>query len=358
MLPPGQQRGDLCAPGGQEPGDGARAPGPLWALPRARPWQGSSVTLAEYVPVSVRNASGLWFAPGTLVLWRRGPSRPAPDSFLEAPGSPSRRQPLFARLPGPQLPAENGPGAGRVRRPWQPPTCPPDGAAGQGPTARPGLEPTSDPEPPPIRAEAGPPARGWTQAAEREALRAPEGNSGQRMGLPEARGGVGGFLPFPGTALPGQFPGLRSPACKHPPRPPRPPRPPSACRAAGPSRTPRSWRPSVDRFPGVSEAGLRAWSRRAPDKLLCRLRAPRRCGVKGRAGPRMPPAWRPPEAPSPYSVSEVEGGGGQDAHSAAATPRPGGLCKASPPGSCPRRPGGQTLGRLRVCVAPVGSGGA
>ena len=211
-----------------------------------------------------------------------------------------------------------------------------------------------------IRTEAGPQARGVDAGCgERGALRAPEGNSGQRMGLPEARDGGGGSSLFLGPPLPGQFPGLRSPTFKHPPRPPRPG--PAALRLpAGWSLRdpPRSWRPPVDRFPGVSEAGLWAWSRCAPDELLCRLRGPRTCGVKGRAGPRMPPAWRPPEAPSPYSVSEVEGGGGQDAHSAAATPRPAELCKASPPGSCPRRSGGQTLGRLRVCVAPVGSGGA
>ena len=116
-----------------------------------------------------------------------------------------------------------------------------------------------------------------------------------RMGLPEARDGWGASSLFLGPPC-----RANSLTCEAAPAnipTPGPARPPSACPAGWRLRVPpRSRRPPDDRLPGVPKAELWAWSRRGLDELLCRVGGPRRCGVKGRVGPRVPPARRSPEA--------------------------------------------------------------
>ncbi|XP_060251154.1 collagen alpha-2(IX) chain-like isoform X2 [Ovis aries] len=163
-------------------------------------------------------------------------------------------------------------------------------AAGQ---PAPGLEPTLDPEPrqDPLRDWATGPGGGRRPLRDRGAPRTRRKlqteDADTRMELPEARDGVGGFFPFPGTALPGQFPGLRSPTCKHPPSPPRP-GPAALCvrRGLEPSRSPLKPE-AAGRPPGRLKSGAMGLVSSRAGRTALPSGGPRRCGVKGRAGPRV-----------------------------------------------------------------------
>lgn len=265
-----------------------------------------------------------------------------------ADSSPSALRPSSA-APG---------GEPTVRRPWQPPICPPDGAPGQGPnggrTARPGTGAYLGP-----RAAAGSAPRlgrrprGWAQAAERSRRSAhpketPDRGGRHKDGTARGSGWGGGLLPFSWDRPAGPIPWPAKPHLQTPATP-GPARPPSACPAGWSLRVPpRSRRPPDDRVPGVPKAELWAWSRRGLDELLWRVGGPRRCGVKGRVGPRVPPARRSPEALSPAHLPplSLQGRGRRRAGCTHRHhhPPPGRTLQSFSPRSCPRRPGCQTPG--------------
>lgn len=210
--------------------------------------------------------------------------------------------------------------------------------------------------------------RGWTQAAERLRRSAHPKETPDRGGwnCPRLGMGWGASSLFLGPPCRASSLACEAPPANTPHAHPAPARPgPAALRLPGGLEPSRS--------PSELEAAGRPLSRRLRSGAmgLVSLRArrtalpaegPSKVWGEGTGGTQDAsrlevPRGAFPQLTSPYSVSKVEGGVGQDAHSAATTPRPGELCKASPPGSCPRRPGSQMLGRLCVCAVPVGSGG-
>ena len=163
---------------------------------------------------------------------------------------------------------------------------------------------------------------------------------------------MGGFFPFPGTALPGQFPDLRSRTCKHPHARPGPAalrmpggleasRSPSEPEAAG---RPPSGRPKSGAMGLVSSrAGRTALPGGGPSKVWGEGTG----RTQGASCPEVPLGAFPSSPPSTQSPRSRAAAGRMHTPPPLPTPpapRPEELCKASPPASCPRRPGCQTPG--------------
>lgn len=239
----------MCAPWGSGPRGRSLSSGSYLGTALRAPWQCNLFPLAEYIPVSSPERAGdfgLHLELLLCLLEARTLSLPLTSSLKHLVPEPTAA-PLpsaLSRSSGGE-PTRSGPRPQAVATPVHQMAlqarC--RAAAGQpgpfgagaylGPRAAAGSSP-----------ETGPQGQGWTQAAGGiEALRAPEGNSRQRMqtrqdGIARGSGWGGRLLPFSwGPPCRASFP----PAKPHLQTPPSPPRPgPAAplCAALEPSRSP------------------------------------------------------------------------------------------------------------------------